>query len=107
MRLEFRNTIVAALAGALAFSAMTFTPAQAASTTTFSARRHWHHHGNAAVLGAVAGVFGTIGALAARDQYRDEYYGYDDGPYYAAPYYYGGPRYYGRGHWHHYHHHWR
>jgi hypothetical protein len=43
------------------------------------------------VLGAVAGVFGTIAALAARDRY-ERHYGY--GPYYAPPPQYG---YYGPG----------
>ncbi|MGH6682525.1 MAG: hypothetical protein ACRECA_01145 [Pseudolabrys sp.] len=103
------RSIAAALAGAIALSTIAFAPAQAASNTatTFSARRHWHHHGNAAMIGAVAGVFGTIAAIAAADQYRNDYYGYDGGPYYAPyGYYYGGPRYYGGGHWRH-HHHWR
>jgi hypothetical protein len=39
------------------------------------------------VLGAVAGLFGTIAVLAARDRYERHYgYGYYGGPY-ARPYY--------------------
>lgn len=100
MKHTFRRP-AAALAAALVVSAVAFTPA-------YAAHRHGrYHHGNAAMLGAVAGVFGTIAALAAEDQYRDEYYGYDGGPYYAPyGYYYGGPRGYYGGYWHH-HHHWR
>ncbi len=113
MRIAFRRSLAAALVGALALSTIPLAPAQAA-------HRHWHHHrGNAAVLGAVAGMFGTIAALAAADRYRnDYYYDYDGGPYYDAPYgYYGGYGYapgYGfggfggyrgrGGHGHHHHH---
>jgi len=69
----------------------------AAATTDFSARRHWRG-GNRAAFGAVAGMFGTIAALAAADQYNDGYYG---GPGYGYGY---GPGY-RYGGWHH--HHWR
>jgi len=94
MRSNIRRCIVAAFAGILAVSTIGLTPAQA---------RH-RHRGDAAVLGAVAGVFGTIAALAANDQYRNDYgcYGCYGGPYYA-PYGYA-PHYgYRRGyrHWHH------
>jgi hypothetical protein len=93
-----RHSLTTALVGALALSTINLTPAAAAAlksgahakqssaTVTFSARRRYNP-GGAIVLGAVAGIFGTIAALAARDRYYDEYYG----PY---PYYYGTPRYY-------------
>jgi hypothetical protein len=101
MRTHTRNTFAIALAGALALSTMNVPPAAAASgsvadgnkgavTTTFSARHYYRHgryrRGNPAVLGAVAGIFGMIAGLAARDRYYDDYYDYG-GPYY----YYGGP----------------
>ncbi len=80
MRTTLRRFAVAALAGIIAFSAIGLTPAEA---------RHWRG-GDAAVLGAVAGIFGTIAVLAARDRYRDDYYGCYGcgGGYYAAPYAY-------------------
>jgi len=95
MRTHIRRFAAAALVGALTLTTIGLTPAEA---------RHWHR-GNAAALGAVVGVFGTIAALAAADQYRDGYYGCYDcgGPYYAYP----GPRYYGGGYRHWHHHHWR
>ena len=80
MQSIFRRPIVAMLAGVLTLSTIGLTPAQA--------RHRYHHYGNAAVLGAVAGLFGTIAVLAARDRYRDEYdgcYGCYDEPYYYAP----------------------
>jgi hypothetical protein len=93
---------------ALAFTSVAVTPASA---------HHWHH-GRAAVLGAVLGLFGTVAAIAAADRYNDDYYAYGyGGPYYYVPYgYYGGgysgyaPHYRGgfRGHhyaYHHHHHH--
>jgi hypothetical protein len=96
MHTSIRRSLAAALTGALAMSAISLAPAEAASAKsgvrakqgaiTFSARRR-HNPGGAIVLGAVAGLFGTIAALAARDRYYDEYYG----PY---PYYYGAPRQY-------------
>jgi hypothetical protein len=97
MRTTIRRFAVAALAGVIAFSAIGLTPAEA---------RRWHR-GDAAVLGAVAGIFGTIAVLAARDRYRDDYYGCYrcGGGYYAAPYAYA-PRYGYRG-YHGWHHHWR
>ena len=95
MRINTRRFAAAALAGILALSTIGLTPAQA----------HWRR-GDAAVLGAVAGLFGTIAVLAARDQYRDYYgcYGCYGGPYYGHP----GPYAYGPGYryWGH-HHHWR
>ncbi|HEU4659826.1 MAG TPA: hypothetical protein VFS63_04120 [Pseudolabrys sp.] len=110
MRTNIRRSAAAILAGALALSVFSLTPAAATSkhqqiqptvTTTMSARRH---HGNAAILGAVGGLFGTIAALAAADAARDDYYGYYGYPYYAPRYGYAyAPRYrYHR--WHHWHH---
>ena len=120
MRTSIRRSVAAALAGAIALTTLNLAPAQAASTkgvqasattTTISARRHWHH-GNGAALGAVAGMFGLIAGLAAADAYRNDYYGYYGPAYYGypSPYYgyYGGyayaPHYRywrgGGGHWH-------
>jgi hypothetical protein len=84
------RAISAALAAAVALTTMSFTPANAS------------RRGDAAVLGAVVGLFGTIATIAAANAARDRYY---DGPVYAPPVY--GPRYYG-GHpgWHGRHHHW-
>jgi hypothetical protein len=94
MHTSVRRSLAAALTGALALSTISLAPAEAAGsgvgakqdTITLSARRH-HSPGGAIVLGAVAGLFGTIAALAARDRYYDDYYG----PY---PYYYSAPRAY-------------
>ena len=86
MRITRHRAIAAATAAAIAISSLAISPASA---------RPYHHRsaGGAAVLGAVAGVFGTIAALAARDRY-ERHYGY--GPYYAPPpapygYYGSGP----------------
>jgi hypothetical protein len=95
MRINTRRFAAAAIAGILALSAIGLTPAEA----------HRWYRGDAAVLGAVAGLFGTIAVLAARDQYRDYYGCYGCyGPYYgySRPYAYApGYRYWGH------HHHWR
>ena len=70
------------------------------------ARTRHYHRGNAAVAGAVLGMFGTIAALAAADSYRDRYYGGGyDGPYAYGPAYGYAPYYGGYRHWHH--RHWR
>ena len=66
------------------------------AVTPASARPYYHHHrgiGGAAVLGALAGLFGTIATLAARDRY-ERHYGYGYGYGYAPPPPYG---YYGPG----------
>jgi hypothetical protein len=113
MLIRFSGPVAAALAVAVAVTSLNFCPAQAApsnsdqsqatqstaATTDFSARRRHYHRGNPAALGAVLGIFGTIAAVAAANQYRDRYYyGYYGDPYYyePGPYYYGGP-YYGGG----------
>jgi hypothetical protein len=79
MRISRHRAIAAATAAAIALSSLAITPA--------TANPYGHYHrggGNAAVLGAVAGVFGTIALLAARSQQRE--YGYDYGdPGYAPP----------------------
>jgi hypothetical protein len=105
--------VAATLMTALALTSLDIVPAKAAGpspaaqgntgTVEMSAHRHWRR-GNAAVLGAVAGLFGTIAVLAANDRYRDDYY--YGSPYYR-PYGYGGPYYapYRSRYWHH--HHWR
>jgi hypothetical protein len=75
MRITRNRVVAAAAAAAIALTSMVATPAAA------SPYRYHRGPGNAAVLGAIAGVFGTIAALAARDHYV-RHYGY-------APYYYG------------------
>lgn len=113
MNIKTSRVAAAMLTAALALTSLNIVPAKAAGpspaaqgnagTVEMSARRHWRH-GNAAVLGAVAGLFGTIAVLAANDRYQDGYY--YGSPYYG-PYGYGGPYYapYRYHYWHH--HHWR
>jgi hypothetical protein len=87
MRIIRNRVIAAAAAAAIALTSL-------AAATPASARPYGHYHraGNAAFLGAVAGVFGTIATLAARDHYYRHYgYGYGYGPYAPAPYGYYGP----------------
>jgi hypothetical protein len=102
MRTKIRRSILAALVAVVAVSSVGLTPAEA---------RYRHHYGNAAGAAAFLGLVGTVVALAAADQYRDDYYGYGpySGGYYSAPYgYYGGGYRHGGGyryggHWHHHH----
>ncbi len=68
------------------------------------ARSRHYNRGNAAAVGAVIGLFGTIATLAARDSYRDRYYG-GGAYYYGQPYGYSPPAYRYR-HWHHRYHRW-
>ena len=117
MRNRISRPLTVTLAAALALASLNLAPAAAAShkpaaqstSIELSARSHWRHRGNAAALGAVLGLFGTVAALAAADRYRGGYY--DGGPYYYdAPYgYYGGPYVYAPDHrsyrWHHWRHH--
>lgn len=63
---NLKRSIAAALATAMVLSSIGIGSAEARS-------RH-HHRGNAAAVGAMLGVFGTIAALAAADNYRDSYY---------------------------------
>lgn len=105
MRFHTRRSMAVALAAAVTLTSLNLTPALAAApkasgsefsqvtiTTDFSARRRHYRRGNAAALGAFMGVFGTIAAIAAANQYRDDYY-------YGDPYYYGPGPYYGGGYY--------
>jgi len=111
MRFHTRRSMAVALAAAMALTSLNLAPAQAAAPkssgqsqltqsiatiTDFSARRRHYRRGNAAALGAFMGVFGTIAAIAAANQYRDGYYYGDPYSYGPGPYYYGGG-YYGGG----------
>jgi hypothetical protein len=105
MRSRFSRPIAAVLAGALMLTSLNIVAAPSqTSTTDFSARRRHYNRGNAAALGAVIGVFGAIAAMAAADQYRDNYY-YGDPGYgrygYGAPYGYASAYRYRHGHGHH------
>jgi hypothetical protein len=88
MRVSRHRAIAAATAAAIALTSLSITPA--------SARPYYHRGaGNAAVLGAVAAVFGTIAVLAARHHYEQRYgYGCGDPAYASPPPPYG---YYGHG----------
>jgi hypothetical protein len=80
MRITRNRAIAVATAAAIALTSMV-------AVTPASARPYYRHGGigGAVVLGAVAGLFGTIATLAARDHYERQY-GYGAyGPYYAPP----------------------
>jgi hypothetical protein len=103
MRSRSHRAIAAAAAAAIALTSVALTPATAApaakqqahqqtmgssQATDFSARRRAprNHAVDRAVLGAVAGLFGTIAVMAARDRYERRYrYGYYGNPYYGPP----------------------
>jgi hypothetical protein len=95
MRTRISRAAAVALASAVALTSLDLAPASAAgnapgtqatkastSIDLSARRRHYRHRGNAAVLGAVAGIFGAIAATAAANSYRHRYY-------YGEPYYYG------------------
>ena len=128
MSMRTSRPVAVALAAAVTLTSLQIAPASAAdrairseaaraATIDMSARRHWHR-GNAAALGAILGVFGTIATVAAARHYRERYYYYDQpygpyeyydqgysGPYvYSQPYVYSKPFYFGHGHHHHHRH---
>ena len=95
---SLKGIIAAALATAVVLGSIGINPAEA--------RPRHYHRGNAAAVGAVIGLFGTIAAIAAADSYRERYY---NGGYYGSYAYgpgYGYAPYYGHRHWHR-HRHWR
>jgi hypothetical protein len=85
-----------AIAGPAAPASKSASATTASSDATdFSARRRYYRGGGSAAGLAFMGMaIGTIGAIAAQQNY-----GYGYGPYYGGgPYYYGGgPYYYGGG----------
>jgi hypothetical protein len=112
MTLKCSRAVAAVSAAAIALTSASFAPAMAAPVSKKESvamagdvdvssrrKRYRSYNGNRAALGAVAGIFGTIAAIAAADAYRDRYYRpygyYGHAPYYAPPpYYYGGGPYY-------------
>jgi hypothetical protein len=107
--LSISRAAVMATVAAVALTAFEPSPAQAGSApagkgvsaatatsdaTDFSARRRYYRGGGggAAAAAAFAGIVGTGIAIAASQNYRDDYY-YGGGP----VYYGGGPVYYGGG----------
>jgi hypothetical protein len=87
--MKFKGTIAAALAATLVLGSIAVSPAEARS-------RHPNRN-NAAVAGAMFGLFGGLRAAAAADSYRDRYYddGYRGYRSYRGPHYRGG--YHGNG----------
>ncbi len=94
---SLKGVIAAALATAVVIGSLGINSAEA--------RPRHYHRGNAAAVGAVIGLFGTIAAIAAADSYRDRYYGggyygpYAYGPGYGYAPYYGHRRWHGHRHW--------
>lgn len=81
------SRVIATVAAAIALTTMSLQPAAA------NDRRY---NGDAAAAAAFVGIFGTVAALIAADQYRKSNR-HRYGPVY------GGPGYFPRGHWrHHY-----
>ena len=89
------RALAVATAAAIAFTTVSLTPA------------HAGRRGDAAMIGAVAGMFGLIATMAAASAARERYY---DGPVYVAPqpvpapHFHGHPGWRGR-HFHHHRHH--
>jgi hypothetical protein len=127
MRKTTHRAIAVATAGTMALTGLMVQPVAAAPAQTkapvakqeqaegmtdvSSGRRHYRR-GDRAAIGAMLGIVGTIGAIAAANNYRRHHrYYYDDAPYaygggpYHGYYNYGGPRFHG--HHGHHHHHWR
>lgn len=89
---SLKGVIAAALATAVVIGSLGINSAEA--------RPRHYHRGNAAAVGAVIGLFGTIAAIAAADSYRDRYYGpYAYGPGYGYAPYYGHRRWHSHRHW--------
>jgi len=96
MRTILNRTIATAAAAAIALTTFSLQPASAGT-----------RHGDAAALGAFAAVFGTIAAIIAAEQYRDQpvYSPPTYGPAYGPSYGYGPAYPAPHGPWRH-HHHW-
>lgn len=113
-----RIYIATALAAVMALSSFGFDAAQAAgrqqtskpvastdnsTTIDMSARKRYRRNNNAAAAAAAIGIIGVIGALAAQNRYRNDYYGrgyygrgYYGGGYYGGRTYNHAPRYRGQ-----------
>ena len=89
------HAIAIAAASAIALTSFNATPAKADMSA-----------GDAVALAAIAGVFGTVAALASRDRHHGYYRPHYVAPRYGAPHFRGpvhrGPRWDGwhRRHWH-------
>jgi hypothetical protein len=76
MRTLMSRAIAAAVAGTIALSTMSVTPAAASSRDS----------GDAVAAAAAVAMFGTIAALIASSQHHDDYaYGYSYAPVYRGP----------------------
>jgi hypothetical protein len=123
MRNMTRRAIAVATAGTVALTCVLIEPVaaapasapaakqeQASGMTDISAGRRHYRGGDRAAIGAMLGIVGTNGAIAAANNYRRHYDYYDGGPYaydgggpYNGYYNYGGPRFHGWGHHHNWH----